>query len=224
MMGATLNKALAAACLLCLVLPGVGALRAETLDSLKRTYSGLNTVEAHFRQEIFLTSLKRQRRMEGDFFYKRGKGFLWRYTAPKEKVFLYDSSAVWQAEADKPYVTKDKVDRQKMEGSFLDLVDDVARLDAIFRLKGSEREDDVEALDLLPRKEGMLKSARVWVDANGIVRRIKIVEITGNVNIIEFSPIKTGVALPDSLFVFKPDGREVIDSHGERMTRHPGAE
>ena len=162
--------------------------------------------------------------MEGDFFYKRAKGFLWRYTAPKEKIFLYDGSAVWQAEADKPYVTKDKVDRQKMEGSFLDLVDDVARLDSVFTLKGSSREDDMEALDLVPRKEGTLQSARVWVDAKGIMKRIKIVEITGNVNIIEFSAVKVGAPLPDSLFVFKPDGREVIDSHGDRATRHPGTE
>jgi outer membrane lipoprotein-sorting protein len=224
MKGATPKAVLAAACLSCLLFFGAVVLRGETLDSLKKTYGGINTVEAHFRQQIFLTALKRQRQMEGDFFYKRTKGFLWRYTAPREKIFLYDGSAVWQAEADKPYVTKDKVDRQKMEGSFLDLVDDVARLDSIFTLKGSAREDDMEALDLLPRKEGMLQSARVWVDPKGIVRRIKIVEITGNVNIIEFSAIKVGVSLPDSLFAFKPDGREAIDSRGERVTRQPGIE
>ncbi len=207
----------------CLLLFGASSLHGETLDSLKKTYSGITTVQAHFRQQINVSALKRQREMEGDFFYKRGRGFVWRYSVPKEKVFLYDGSAVWQAEADKPYITKDKVDRQKLEGSFLDLVDDVARLDTIFDLKGSAREDDMEVLELAPKKEGMLKSARIWVDAKGIVKRIKIVEITGNVNMIEFSSIKVGVSLPDSLFVFKPDGREIVDSHGNKVMRQPGA-
>ena len=72
--------------------------RPETLDALKKTYGGITSVEAHFHQRILIKALKREREMEGDFFYKRSKGFLWKYTAPKEKIFLYDGAAMWQAE------------------------------------------------------------------------------------------------------------------------------
>ena len=82
--------------------------------------------------------------MKGEFFYKRGKGFLWKYSAPTEKIFLYDGNAVWQAEEDKPYVIKEKVDKEKMEGSFLDLVDDVTRLDKLFTVKETIRQDEVD--------------------------------------------------------------------------------
>jgi len=196
-----------------------GGIRAETLDSLKKTYGEIGTVEAHFHQKIFIKALKREREMEGDFFYKRSKGFLWRYTAPKEKVFLYDGAAIWQEEADKPYVTRDKVDKGRMEGSFLDLVEDVARLDTLFTLKGSGKDEGMEFLDLAPKKEGTLQSARIWVDGRGIVRRMEIDEITGNVNIIDFSQVKVGGRLPARLEDEKAVGKEVVDSRGEKAVQ-----
>ena len=138
---------------------------AETLDALKKTYAEITTVEAHFHQKILIKALKREREMDGDFFYKRSKGFLWRYTSPKEKVFLYDGGALWQAEEGASFVTRQRVDREHLEGSFLDLVDDVSRLDALFALVGSTRQGEMEVLELAPKKEGTLQSARIWVDS-----------------------------------------------------------
>ena len=91
---------------------------AETLDALKKTYGEIDTVEAHFHQKILMKALKREREMEGDFFYKRSKGFLWRYTAPKEKVFLYDGRVLWQAEEDKPFVTRRRSTRETWRAAF----------------------------------------------------------------------------------------------------------
>jgi chaperone LolA len=192
-----------------------GAAHAETLDALKKTYAEIATVEAHFHQRILIKALKREREMEGDFFYRRSKGFLWKYTAPKEKVFLYDGTAMWQAEEGNSFVTKQRVDRAHMEGSFLDLVDDVTRLDALFALVRSSREGETEVLDLAPKKEGTLQAARIWVDSRYIITKVEITEITGNVNIIDFSKISVNKPLPDSLFVFRPGKREVRESGGK---------
>ena len=159
---------------------------AGTLDALKKTYAEITTVEAHFHQRILIKALKREREMEGNFIYKRSKGFLWNYTAPKEKVFLYDGTAMWQAEEGTSFVTRSRVDRERMEGSFLDLVDDVTRLDALFTLVRSNREGEIETLDLAPKKEGTLQAARIRVDSRYIITRVEITEITGNVNVIDF--------------------------------------
>jgi chaperone LolA len=182
---------------------------AEQLDAIKKTYSEIKTVEAQFQQKIFISALKRQREMKGEFFYKRGKGFLWKYTVPTEKVFLYDGKVVWQAEADKPYVIKEKVNKEKMEGNFLDLIDDITRLDRLFSVKETTRQDDLDVLQLIPKKDSAVQSARIWVDGESLIRRIEITEITGNVNTIDFSPIKIDKRVSDSLFVFKPGDKEV---------------
>ncbi len=186
--------------------------RAETLDALKKTYAEITTVEARFHQRIMIMALKREREAEGVFFYKRSKGFLWKYTVPKEKVFLYDGAAMWQAEEGKSFVTRSRVDRQHMEGSFLDLVDDVTRLDALFTLVRSGREGELEVLDLAPKKEGTLQAARIWVDSRSLITRVEITEITGNVNVIDFSKVVVNKPVADSLFVFKPGKREIREA------------
>ncbi len=190
---------------------GSAGFAADEFDAIKKTYAQVNTVDARFQQKIFITSLKRERETRGQFYYKRGKGFLWKYTAPKEKVFLYDGKAVWQAEEEKDFVIKDRVDREKMEGNFLDLVDDVTRLDRLFTLKQARRQDDLEMLELVPKKEGTIKSARLWVDSAYIIKKMEITEITGNVNMIEFTAIKINKPVPDSLFVFKPGKKEIVE-------------
>jgi outer membrane lipoprotein-sorting protein len=189
-MGATLTLAVLA------LLGIVWQAQAETLDALKKTYAEIATVEAHFHQRILIKALKREREMEGDFTYKRSKGFLWRYTAPKEKIFLYDGAAMWQAEEGASFVTRERADRERMEGSFLDLVDDVTRLGTLFTLVRSNKEGELE----------------VWVDSRYIITRVEITEITGNVNVIDFSKIAVNKPVPDSLFVFKPGKREIRET------------
>ena len=119
---------------------------------------------------------------------------------------------MWQAEEGTSFVTRSRVDRERMEGSFLDLVDDVTRLDALFTLVRSNREGEIETLDLAPKKEGTLQAARIRVDSRYIITRVEITEITGNVNVIDFSKVTINKPLPDSLFVFKPGGKEVKET------------
>ena len=181
------------------------------LDQIKKTYAEIQTVEARFQQKIQISTLKRERDMKGDFFYKRGKGFLWRYSTPKPKIFLYDGTAIWQVEDDKPYAVKDRVNKGKMEGNFLDLVEDIAKLDQFFSLKEQNKQGDLEVLELAPLKDGTIRSARIWVDKNYLITKLEFVEITGNVNTIEFSSIKVNKPVDSALFVFKPGTKEVVE-------------
>jgi outer membrane lipoprotein carrier protein len=203
----------AAAALALLMLMGIaGPAGAETLNALEKTYAQISTVEAHFHQKILIKALKREREMEGEFSYKRSKGFLWKYTVPKEKIFLYDGAAMWQAEVGAPFVTRERIDRERMEGNFLDLVDDVTRLDALFTLVRSTKQGEMDVLDLAPKKEGTLRAARIWVDNRSLIARVELDEITGNVNVIDFSKVVVNKPVPDALFVFNPGDREIRES------------
>ena len=113
------------------------------------------------------------------------------------------------------FVTRQRVDREHMEGSFLDLVDDVSRLDALFALVRSTRQGETEARTLRQRRKAPSQTARIWVDSRYIITRVEITEITGNVNVIDFSKVVVNKPLPDSLFVFKPGKREVRESGGQ---------
>ena len=202
---------LAAACIAAALLFSPGVARADALEMLKKTYAEVQTVEARFDQKITIATVRRERESKGEFYYKRSRGFLWKYSAPTVKLFLYDGKAMWQSEEEKPFVVKERVDRARMQGSFFDLVDDVSKLDELFNVRESAKEKEGSVLLLTPKKEGMLQSARMWLDNQYLVRRIEITEATGNTNTLSFSAIKINKGLSDSLFVFNPGKKEIVE-------------
>lgn len=181
-------------------------------EGIKKTYGQINTQEAAFHQKIFIASLKKERESDGEFLYKRHRGFLWRYKTPKMRLFLYDGKYIWQAEEEKPFVIKERIRKEKTGGTFLDLIEDITKMDELFTLKQQSRAGDLEVLDLVPRKEGTVTSARVWIDRQNRVRKIEIHEFTGNINTIEFSSIKINQPIDDGKFIFKAEkGKEVVE-------------
>lgn len=179
-------------------------------DEIKRAYAGIKTLEAQFKQRIFISSLKKERDSRGEFYFKRQKGFLWRYKMPKVQYFLYDGKFVWQEEDDKPFVTKNKIDKEKTGGTFFDLVEDIAKIDELFAIKEQLIEGNFEVLRLVPQKEGTVLSAKIWIDGQKWIKKIEIHEFTGNINTIEFLGIKANQPIDDNKFVFKSDGKKEI--------------
>jgi chaperone LolA len=179
---------------------------ASGFDELKKTYGGISTLDAGFQQKIYISNIKKTREFNGEFFYKRGKGFLWRYTKPKIRYFLYDGQYVWQDEEDKTI----KISKEKLGGAFFDLVEDVAKLDDLFTLKQEGVSGDMTVLDLVPKKEGNITAAKVWIDKQNLVRKIETKEFTGNINTIEFSAVKVNQPVSDGKFIYKPDKKKEI--------------
>lgn len=195
--------------------PGHGQARPSApspFEGIKKTYSEVATLEARFHQKIFIASLKKERDSDGEFFYKRQRGFLWKYRTPKVRFFLYDGKYMWQGEEDKPFVIKERIRKEKTGGTFLDLIDDIAKLDELFNLTRVSKSGDLDVLELTPKKEGTVTAARVFVDRQDRVRRIEIDEFTGNTNALEFSSIKINQGIDDGKFTFRPDKeKEIIE-------------
>ncbi|MCX5812547.1 MAG: outer membrane lipoprotein carrier protein LolA [Proteobacteria bacterium] len=179
-------------------------------DSIEKTYTEINTLTAQFHQKIVISSLKKERVFDGSFLYKRRKGFLWQYASPKGKYFLYDGKYIWQGEDEKPFVQKNKVNKDRTDGTFLDLIEDISKLDELFNLKQREKAGDTEALELLPKKDSTIRLAKVWIDRQNMVRKIELHEFTGNINTIEFISIKVNQSIEDTRFMFKPDKQKEI--------------
>jgi outer membrane lipoprotein-sorting protein len=98
-----------------------------------------------------------------------------------------------------------------VQGSFLDLVEDITKLDEFFTIQEVAQDKEGTMFLLAPKKEGMLRSARMWVDAKYLVRQIEITEITGNTNTLSFSSVKINRSLDDGLFIFNPGKKEIIE-------------
>jgi outer membrane lipoprotein carrier protein len=188
------------------------AKHASPFDAIEKTYSEVNTLAAQFHQKIVISSLKKERLFDGKFLYKRHKGFLWQYVSPKVRYFLYDGKYIWQGEDEKPFVQKNRVNKNKTDGTFLDLVEDISKLNELFNLKSYEKIPDAEVFELIPKKDSTIKLARVWINRQNLVKKIELHEFTGNVNTIEFVSVKVNQPIDDTSFMFKPDKqKEVIE-------------
>ena len=192
--------------------PGVQTDAKSPFDPLKKTYAGINSLEASFRQKIFVSGIKKIREFDGDFFFKRQKGFLWQYTKPRGKSFLYDGHYMWQDEEGKTFVLKSKVSREKTGGTFFDLIEDIARIDNLFTVKQHSIATGMQYFELIPKKDSSVTLAKLWIDRNNLLRKIEIVEFTGNINTIEFADIKVNPPINDAKFTYKSDGtKEVVE-------------
>lgn len=179
---------------------------------LKKTYGSINSLEAKFHQKLFIASLKKERELSGSFLYKRRKGFIWNYSKPREKYFLYDGNYIWQGEEGKPFIVKDRVKREKTGGTFLDLVEDIAKLDELFTLKQHGKEGEMTLLELVPKRDSTVTLAKIWIDRENIVKKIEIHEFTGNVNEIEFSSIRVNGPVDEGrLAVRRDQGKEILE-------------
>jgi chaperone LolA len=194
------------------VKPPVRGETGSPFDSIKKTYAGITSLEASFHQKIFVSGIKKIRDFDGDFYFKRHKGFLWKYTKPKGKTFLYDGRHMWQDEEDKTFVLKSKVSREKTGGTFFDLVEDIARIDNLFTVKQHSMLAGMQYFELLPKNDSTVNIAKIWIDRNNLLRKIEILEFTGNVNTIEFTDIKVNAPVSDSKLTYKSDGvKDVVE-------------
>lgn len=192
--------------------PPVRGESGSPFDSIKKTYAGITSLEASFHQKIFVSGIRKIRDFDGDFYFKRQKGFLWKYTKPKGKTFLYDGHHMWQDEEDKTFVLKSKVSREKTGGTFFDLVEDIARIDNLFTVKQHSMLAGMQYFELLPKKDSTVNVAKIWIDRNNLLRKIEILEFTGNINTIEFTDIKVNIPVSDSKFIYKSDGiKDVVE-------------
>jgi chaperone LolA len=183
---------------------------ASEFDSIKKTYAGINTLEAKFHQKLFIENIKKAREFDGEFFYKRGKGFLWRYTKPTVKYFLYDGQYLWQNEEDKAFVLKKEKNKEKTENAFFDLVEDITKIDDLFTLKQESISGGMTVLDLVPKQKMTIDAAKIWIDKQNLIRKIETKEFTGNINTIEFSAVKVNQSISDGKFIYKPDKKKEI--------------
>lgn len=181
-------------------------------ETLKKTYANIFSLEASFHQKVFVSGIRRIREFEGDFFFKRQKGFLWKYRKPKVKIFLFDGRYMWQDEEEKTFVLKNSISREKTGGTFFDLIEDIERIDDLFTVAEHSMTGGTEYFELIPKKDSSVTLAKLWVDTKSLLRKIEITEFTGNINTIEFSDIRVNTPVSDTKFIYRADGtKDVIE-------------
>lgn len=181
----------------------------DPLAALRERYAHVSSLEAIFTQKIYIPSLNRERELEGKFLYKKGRGFVWKYERPEERIYLYDGSFLWEESKKRPYVFREELKGEGKTGVFLDLVEDMKRIDELFELRGFHGSDTGKTIELLPKRRSTIQAVRLELDQFGTVKRVEMEELGGGKNVIEFVKIRENVPIRDELFLFNAEGKEI---------------
>lgn len=183
-----------------------------TIQDIKEKYSNIRTFQADFKQELYVSSLDAKRELSGEVYLKRKRGFLWIYRKPKFRYFLFDGSFLYQVDEERPYVTKERLDESKIQGYFLDLLEDMTNLDKHFRVKRVRNLTSEIIVELEPRENETILEVILRFDSHQNLLGLEIFERNGNRNKFRFSKVRLDAEIPEERFTFKiPIGKEIVE-------------
>jgi outer membrane lipoprotein carrier protein len=206
----------AAAALLALLVPFEGrpAERAAeaTLALVRKAYSSTGSVSCVFVQTYAPAGFTETAPETGRLVLQAPDRVRFDYDGPEGKVFTFDGTAGRQyVAADKQMVVKRLApgDRERLPLVFLESTDALlARYDATEK----PAENGLVELALAPKKPGSLKSlALLVVPVSGEVKRLVLVDASGNRTSFTFTQKTSGKSRPDSDFTLvPPEGTKVL--------------
>lgn len=199
-------------------LSGSGAAQdpATALQRAEAAYRALTTLQAGFTQTLDNPMLGTET-AEGILFLERPNRFAMRFTDPVGDRIVVDGTWLWLYA---PSSVPEQVIRQpvpstgmttpNLMGQFADRP--LERYEARYVREDTVAGRRVDVVALTPKQAGLgFRSAEIAVDDDGLFRRIRLVEDSGQRRTLVLDDITTGVAIPERELRFDvPDGVKVV--------------
>jgi outer membrane lipoprotein carrier protein len=218
------TRSLAAAVAAVGIATGAPALGAQSAEAVMRravaAYERVRTVDATFEQSLRNPLTGTTAEASGVLQQRRPNQLAIRFTKPSGDVVVSDGQAVWvylpssaPRQVLKLPIGTNAAGALDLAAQFLERPEERYTM----RLEGKESLDGraTDVLTLVPRTPMQFTSARVWIDADGVIRQLRVVEGSGVERTVRFTKIRLNVPVPASAFGFTPPaGVKVFDQTG----------
>lgn len=192
------------------LLAGLGAARADAVDTLRDFVRDVKSGRAGFTQTVTAADGARQKVSRGQFEFQRPNRFRFVYTKPFEQTIVADGQKVWIYDADLNQASSRKL--AQALGSTPAALLAGSSLDQDFTLSAQPPKDGLDWALATPKvAEGSFKSLRVGFKGT-VLAAIEIVDNFGQRSLLQFADFSANVALPPETFRFVPPaGADVIE-------------
>jgi len=192
------------------LLAGLGAARADAVDTLRDFVRDVKSGRAGFTQTVTAADGARQKVSRGQFEFQRPNRFRFVYTKPFEQTIVADGQKVWIYDADLNQASSRKL--AQALGSTPAALLAGSSLDQDFTLSAQPSKDGLDWVLATPKvAEGSFKSLRVGFKGP-VLAAIEIVDNFGQRSLLQFADFSANVALPPETFRFVPPaGADVIE-------------
>ena len=211
---------------LSLLLPGVLAAQAspadQAIDRAVAAYKSVRTARATFEQSITNALTGSAIPSKGEFEQSRPDRFAFRFSDPKGDIILSDGKFVWLY---LPSSTPGQVIRAPLTADIEGSMDLIGAFFTNPRSKytisdageASIGGTSTRAVNLTPKGDAGFTKARVWIDADGMLRQFEAQENNGVTRRVRIVTYEANASVPASAFSFKPPkGVKVVESNNLR--------
>ncbi len=182
------------------------------LYAASERYYGLETLCAHFQQDIELTLLRRRFASEGTVCMQQPNGFSMHYSDPDGDLLVVDGEFAWTFT---PSTDDKQVLRCSVDGAgggfnfFSNFLDDPrGRFEAVHEGRETIGDGLSHKIALKPRETGGsrsadFRSATVWLDVDRyLITALEIHDTNESVRRVELTDIRVDIEIPDEVFRF----------------------
>ena len=200
-----------AACAMALLacLPGL-SLAADARAQLQSFVDQVQSATGQFSQERADAQGAAQRPQRGVFAFQRPGKFRWDVRAPYEQLIVSDGQHVYQYDPDLEQVTERRAD-QAVGASPASLLFGSGSLSDAFDLQAQPDRDGLQWLRAVPKTPdaGFVHADIAFAD--GLPRRLELLDAFGQVSHIVFSDLKANPDIPAGQFQFQvPEGADLV--------------
>jgi outer membrane lipoprotein carrier protein len=190
------------------------------VDSLRRFFKDVNSFSARFSQVVRDERNAPIQESSGTLWIERPNKFRWDYEKPYEQHIVADGKRLWVYDPGLQQVTV-----RPLAGSLGDtpaaLLAGKGRLDNNFKIKALGEQDDVEWVQLLPRRQDSgYDDIRIGF-ARGKLHVLEMVDGFGHTTRITLDKPKENVKIDAGRFSFTPP--EGVDVVGDEAVSKPAA-
>jgi len=184
------------------------------VDSLQKNYDATADFTADFRQETEVKALNRKLQASGKLSFKRPGKMLWRYEEPKGQFVLADGKYLYFFQPEQNQIIKSPLKNAFRSDVPLSFLLGIGNLKKDFTATLQETDEKQYTLRLEPQNDkGGFSEVLLGVGKTSYdILWVSVRDATGNLTTINFSSMRKGVGLKDSLFNLQiPAGADVVE-------------
>ncbi len=182
----------------------------EARDQLNAFHQQMQTLQAHFEQQLVSEKGEIRQQVSGTVYIQRPGQFRWNYAPPYEQMIMADRHQLIIYDVDLEQVMIKKMDEALGQTPAVILSGD-GDLEESFFIVELEPKQGLQWVELTPRnKEGSFISMQLGF-LNGELSVMALKDSFGQLTTITLSQVQRNKPLPPAIFEFEaPDGVDVV--------------
>ena len=192
----------------------------DVVKKLQQRYDETTDFTADFTQSVDVEALGQQLEAKGKVAFKRPGRMRWDFLEPDEQTIVADGKMLWVYQPAQKQVLRAPFTVAFQSAMPVSFLFGIGRLTKDFTPALVTADPQKIRLRLEPKSEAEIGALVLDVDPKTYdVLAAEVKDPLGNVTRLEFSNLKRGVGLADSMFVFDvPDGVDVVEPPADQRT------